>query len=270
MNARTRPMDELFLRDRIAVQTNDFAPDRETLIFLHGLAGSSSAWEEYIPLFERDFNLVFLDLRGHGKSRRYRDSSEYQISRFAQDLEAIFSDLGITEAILIAHSFGCLVAMDYIARHPEKIRKVVFISARFDTRNRLLFHFTSLVHRLLSPLDSRFPPQCARLDYRNYPRKTNYNPRRIYHDIRNTGLAAFLHCSRQALGVDYSREAAELRCPVLFIHGDRDRVFPVRHARKNQRRLQQSRLEIVPGASHVIVLSHVEVLCEKIRDFVHE
>jgi pimeloyl-ACP methyl ester carboxylesterase len=265
------PVNELLLRERIALQKNEFAPGRDTLVFIHGLAGSSSAWADYVLPFDRDFNLVFPDLRGHGKSRRYRDFSDYRLSLFSKDLEAMFSDLEISEPTLIAHSFGALVAMDYIMRHTRKIRKAVFISARFNPGNRLFFHLASLVDSMLTPVYPLLPPPgFRRLDYKNFPRQTDFDPQRLHHDIVNTGFPVFVHCSRQILSSDYEKAAAEMDFPVLLIHGDRDRVFSVRQALENRRKLRNTRLEIVPGANHVVVLTHAQWLCEKIRNFVDE
>jgi pimeloyl-ACP methyl ester carboxylesterase len=268
-------MDEVFLQNGIALRKNEFAPGRETLVFLHGLAGSSSAWDDYVRPLTQAFNLVFPDLRGHGKSRRYPHRADYRFSFFVRDLEMIFSHLDLSEAILVAHSFGCLVAVNYMRRHPGKIKKAVLISARVDAGNRFFFGLASLLDRLLSPLYPHLPHRTpSRLDYKHFPRKTDFNPRRLYHDTLNTGIASFIHCSREALRPNDQAAMTPITCPVLFLHGDRDRIFPVRQAWQNRQDLSQilpnARLEIIPGANHVVVLTHADVLCEKIRAFVHE
>jgi pimeloyl-ACP methyl ester carboxylesterase len=263
-------MDELLLQNGIALRKNEFAPGRDTLVFLHGLAGSSSAWDDYVGPFTQAFNLVFPDLRGHGKSRRYPDRSDYHLSLFANDLETVLSCLELSEAILVAHSFGCLVAVNHMMRYPGKIKKAILISARVDPGNQLFFGLVSLLERVLSPLYPYLPQGIpSRLDYKKFPCNTDFNPRRLYHDILNAGVSSFIRCSREALRPNGELASARIACPVLFLHGDRDHIFPVRHARENQQNLPNSRVEIIRNANHVVVLTHADLLCEKIRDFIH-
>lgn len=263
-------MQEVLVRQKIALQKNEFKAGRETLIFIHGLAGSSSAWSDHVDGFSGQFNLVLLDLRGHGKSHRYLEFSDYQPSRFSEDIDAVFSELSISNATLVSHSFGCLVALEYVAKRPDRIKKAVFISPRFSAPNRALLLASwaaSVPMRFIGTLFSGSPIP-RRLDYKNFPRNTDFNPRRMCSDIANTGLRTYLHCIRHALRVNHERKAGLVECPVLLVHGDADRVFPFKHALHAQRVIPHARLVCVPKANHVVVLTHVDLLHAEIENFV--
>jgi pimeloyl-ACP methyl ester carboxylesterase len=98
-------MEELFLQDgKICVRKNEFLPDRATLVFIHGVSGNLGAWAPYEEAFQNTHNVLFYDLRGHGKSYRYPREDDYAISSFADDLEYIITFFGLQNVVLVAHS----------------------------------------------------------------------------------------------------------------------------------------------------------------------
>lgn len=263
-------MQEVKIQQTISLLKNEFQAGRETLIFIHGLAGSSSAWADHVERFTRDFNLILLDLRGHGKSHRYQNFSDYQPSHFSEDMDAVFAELSISNATLVSHSFGCLMAMAYVTTRPDRIKRAVFISPRFNTQSRV-FRFALSATDWLTRFAGQFLPGApvpVRLDYKDFPRNTDFNPKRMYSDIANTGLRTYIHCLRHALRVDYERIAGQVDCPVLLIHGDADRVFPFRHALRALKQIPHARLIRVPHANHVVVLTHVDLLHREIEKFI--
>jgi len=86
-------MQEYIWEDRIYYETNEFKPDRLTLVFVHGVSGSSSAWLPYEKIFENKYNILTYDIRGHGKSKKYPNYSDYEIKNFAEDLHDLISFL---------------------------------------------------------------------------------------------------------------------------------------------------------------------------------
>ena len=104
-------MKEHFLFERgIYYRTNDFRSNRQTLVFIHGLTGSSSAWLEYEKRFQADFNILTFDLRGHGKSNKPKRYQDYEIRDFVQDIDELVKHLRIEKFTMISHSFGVVIA----------------------------------------------------------------------------------------------------------------------------------------------------------------
>src|SRR5579859_2075215 len=99
-------MKEDYLSERgIYYRTNDFKGGRPTLVFVHGLLGSSSAWAPYEKLLQGNYNILTFDLRGHGKSVRPLKYREYEVRYFVKDIAALLEHLHITECVLVSHSF---------------------------------------------------------------------------------------------------------------------------------------------------------------------
>ncbi|KAJ5679480.1 hypothetical protein N7462_007724 [Penicillium macrosclerotiorum] len=101
------------------------------IVFIHGLGSSS---EFFTPLINAlDLNtshrLYLIDLEGHGLSPT-SPLSNITIESLANDLNGIFEkeDLSFASQVtVVAHSMGCLVALDFAIKHPEKAKKIVLL-----------------------------------------------------------------------------------------------------------------------------------------------
>jgi len=185
-------------------RTNTFAPGRPTLVFVHGLSGSSSTWLVHEAMFESRFNLLSYDLRGHGKSRRYPRYRDYEIPRFADDLKALLDHLAIDQCVLISHSYAVLIALEFLRVHQARVEGAVFLSGAYAIGRSLP---AKVLTGLLSPIVLQdalpFHPGPGRhIDYAQYPDSGDWNMRRIVADARNTTWRAWLCCTKQAFAAD--------------------------------------------------------------------
>ena len=74
--------------------------------------------------FSDDSRVLAIDLRGHGQSDR--PHTQYDMPSVQADLAAALKVLGVTEKIiLVGHSFGGAIAMEYAAAHPERTRALI-------------------------------------------------------------------------------------------------------------------------------------------------
>src|SRR5437773_1863072 len=100
-------MHDYFLESRgIAYRTNHLNPRRPTLLFVHGLSGSSAAWQPYEEHFAQTHNVITFDLRGHGFSLRPQTPDEYAMKYFVEDIRSLLMNLGIGRCTLVSHSYG--------------------------------------------------------------------------------------------------------------------------------------------------------------------
>lgn len=100
---------------------------KQTLLFVHGYAGVLESWEYQLNYFARNYRVVALDLRGHGQSDA--PYTNYTMDEMVSDLQAVVEDLEFPEKfILIAHSFGGSIAVEYANAHPERLEKLVLIA----------------------------------------------------------------------------------------------------------------------------------------------
>ncbi len=94
------------------------------LIILHGFLGSLDNWRSVSRRFATFYQVFAVDLRNHGRSP-HDDTFNYRV--MAEDLGEFTARHRIPSAHLLGHSMGGKVAMEFAARHPEKITKLVVI-----------------------------------------------------------------------------------------------------------------------------------------------
>lgn len=72
--------------------------------------------------------LIMMDQRGTGRSATPEDAASYRCDRLVDDVEALRQHLDLDQLDLLAHSAGANLAALYVARHPERVRKLVLIT----------------------------------------------------------------------------------------------------------------------------------------------
>jgi non-heme chloroperoxidase len=88
------------------------------LVFVHGAWSSGDAWDPQVARFVDDYQVVRMDVRGHGRTGPTAPR-QYSIELFADDLEALLSHLDIEEPVLCGLSMGNIIVQEYLHRHPD-------------------------------------------------------------------------------------------------------------------------------------------------------
>lgn len=266
-------MQEHFWEEKgIYYRTNIFKEKRGTLVFVHGVSGSSAAWKKHEDKFKGEYNILTYDIRGHGKSFKYDKYEDYEIKKFVNDLENLVNYLKIDKFVLIPNSFGSLLALDYALTHQERLLAIIFLSINVDVRNNWLkFVLGKPVLKLAKYIDDKMHyPISTHLDYSRYSNTHDWTPSIIIANVKNTGISNYLYCSKQACGYDRRKEIEELKVPVLLIHGKKDTIFPVKNSIEVAKKLKNSKLVLLENADHIIVLNHFEKISKVIDDFLKE
>ncbi len=104
----------------------------KSLILLHGFLHSSAMWEDYSKEWQKEFQIVSIDLPGHGKSGIVKDIS---IAEMAEIVNLILEKLSIKTCTIIGHSMGGYTALAFAELFPNKLNKLILLhsSAYADT-----------------------------------------------------------------------------------------------------------------------------------------
>ncbi len=264
-------MNEGYFEDRgLYYRTNNFVPGRPTLVFMHGLSGSSSAWLRHEKLFEHTHNILSFDLRGHGRSRKHPHYEDYTIPKFADDLFQLVLHLKIDQFALITHSFGCLIALEFLAKHQDRVTSALLLSPNFAVGKRVFekivrpfFAITKIFNIFPIP-----PKPGTHVDYTRHEEANDWNIPMTYDDVRNTSLRVYLYASRQAFAVDYHDLLPLIHIPVVLVHGKNDSIFPIAHSRIMNEKMKNSKFILLDGADHIIVVNHFDKISKILEDFV--
>ncbi len=107
----------------VTVKGQGTGPEYWPCLYLHGGPGSGSYWMAKFSgeMLEWHFRTVYLDQRGVARSTSPADGN-YSMDRMVADFEEVRVALGIERWLTLGHSFGGILQMGYVLRHPEAIR----------------------------------------------------------------------------------------------------------------------------------------------------
>ena len=248
-------MTESIFDNKIYYRTNDFDANRLTLVFVHGVCGSSSAWWEFEKQLTNDYNLVAIDIRGHGKSKRFEEYEDYKIENFSNDVFELVNFLGIKKFIIISHSFGTFISLDFIEKYSEYLKAAIFLSPNFNAgampEAKIAKPFLSLLAKIKFPISKT--KERKHIDYlKDYPNSGDFNIRRTYADVSNTSLRTYLYCMNQIYSFNGENVLGKINFPVLIIHGKEDSIFPIKYGEEMASKIQNSKMVKLDNVCHEI------------------
>lgn len=262
-------MQEGYLNNGVYYRHNEIKSGRRTLVFVHGLSGCCSAWFPYEDRFGPNYNLLSFDLRGHGKSVKKDKFDYYSLENIADDIDELARMLGLNKFVLIGHSFGALLALDFDKKFEGRAAGLVLLAPDYrisqTLRAKIGRPFLGLAKILkFKPFKERIG---IHIDYSCFPNTGDWDLRRIYTDIKNTSLRVYCYCLWQADKFDGDRMISDINLPVLIVHGKRDTIFPCSDSARMVKKIPGAELKILPGANHILVMNNCKEVGDEIEKF---
>ncbi|MBT5773750.1 MAG: alpha/beta fold hydrolase, partial [Dehalococcoidia bacterium] len=89
------------------------------VVLLHGFTGSTTTWGSLTELLTPEFEVIAIDIVGHGESDAPTEVDRYRMERCTDDLVAVLAKLGHERATWLGYSMGARTALQLAVRHPE-------------------------------------------------------------------------------------------------------------------------------------------------------
>lgn len=114
----------------------------EWVTFIHGAGGSSTIWYKQLRDFKKHFNVLLIDLRGHGRSKNivYTNLKQYTFKVIGDEIVEVLDHLKIEKTHFIGISLGTIIIRDIIEREPERAGKLILGGAvmKLNLRGQIL------------------------------------------------------------------------------------------------------------------------------------
>jgi len=125
--------------------TYKHAENPDWVTFVHGAGGSSSIWHKQLKEFRKHFNVLLLDLRGHGNSKpKLKDAfnEKYTFDSITDDIVEVINHERIEKSHFIGISLGTILIRNLAERYPEKVSSMVMGGAtmKLNFRSQLLMN----------------------------------------------------------------------------------------------------------------------------------
>lgn len=233
------------------------------IVFLHGFTGSSATWKPIVAQLNGIFKTVTVDLIGHGKTAVPTNPSRYSMEEQIADLEALFSELKLTQITLVGYSMGGRIALSYAEKYPERITSLILessspgIQSESDRADRKKMD-AQLAERILNGGIPSFVEFWENIPLFNSQKLL---PEEIQHAVREERLSqSATGLANSLLGIGTGSQSSNwnklhtLTMPVLLITGKADTKF-VEIAQEMMKFLPNANHRIIKDAGHAI---HVE------------
>lgn len=228
--------------------------DKDWVVFVHGAGGSSSIWFNQIRDFEKHFNVLMVDLRGHGKSKdllqKYYEEN-YSFEFISKDVLNVLDHLGIQKAHFIGVSLGTIIIRTIGEIAPERVKSAVLCGAitRLNIRSRILVFIGHLFKRVI--------PYMWLYKFFAWiimPRKRHAKSRNLFiREAKKLYQKEFLRWFKLTNEVNpllrYFKEK-EVSAPMLYVMGSEDHMFlpPVKQIVKKH---TNASLQVIENCGHV-------------------
>jgi pimeloyl-ACP methyl ester carboxylesterase len=249
------------------------------IVFVHGLGGSWTNFLEQLPEFARDHRVLTLDLPGFGASP-LPEGEDVSIPAQADVVAAVMAERGIEEATVVGNSMGGFIAAEMALRHPERLERLVLISAAGISSERLKIEPLAVGFRMTAGIAAWVGTHSHELTRRPRARKflvgqvvrhpNRLEPPLVAEMVRGSGTPGFTDALVSLCGYPIEHRLEDVRAPTLVIWGEKDRIVPPKDAPRFEAAIPGARLVRFADTGHMPQVERPEAFNELLRDFLRE
>lgn len=239
------------------VNDDGFSEDRKSLVFVHGSGCDHTLWENQYQELEVDYNIVAVDLPGHGQSE---GKGEQEVGLYVEWVKKIVEGLGLQRPVIIGHSLGAAISLTFAIKYGEvlsgivpvgggvkmPVNKMILDGIRNNTASTL-----SLVAKFSVIKENREKFLSSLIEG-----ISKVSPDVIYGD--------FLSCDR----LDITDEISHIKVPTLLICGEDDKMTPPSLSRFMSDQIEGAELALIEDAGHFVMWENVETFNRTLKNFI--
>ena len=220
---------------------------------VHGVGANLQSWDEVALRLEAHFTVVRMDLRGHGRSGAIAGACT--LDDLAADVRHVWDDLGLARSHLAGFSLGGLIAQSLALSDAVRIGRLAILSA---VAGRTEAERAKVVGRLKLLAEGGIAAVSAAAEERWFtPEFRATHPERVKQrmaELMANDPVSYAAAYTVFATSDLAHRLAEIRHPTLVATGENDVGSNTRMARMMHDRIAGSRLVILPGLRHSVLV----------------
>ncbi|WP_208022814.1 alpha/beta fold hydrolase [Flavobacterium jejuense] len=249
-------------------------PEKQWVTFVHGAGGSSSIWFKQIRAFQKHFNVLLLDLRGHGNSNQQIKTAfkqKYTFKSIATDVIEVINHLQIESSHFVGISLGSIIIRQLAEMHPEKVKSMILGGAilKMNFRSQILMRLGNLFKYVLPYL----------ILYKFFafvimPKKNHKKSRLLFiNEAKKLYQKEFIKWFKLTAEINpilrWFRQV-ELEIPTLYVMGEEDYMFLPAVREVVKRHVKTAELFVVENCGHVVNVEQPMIFNETVVNYLKE
>ena len=227
---------------------------------MHGSGLTHIVWSLHEQFYAtQGYNVLSVDLPGHGNSEGPSLKSIEEISDW---IKSLMNALDINKLIIIGHSQGSLVAIDFAARYPNLINGLVLVAGSYKMPvNQDLINYAEAGDEKAVLLMMKWGYEGSKAFIGGNPVKKIINSSREIREV----LAVDLNACNNYKGGKESLE--KINCPTLCIFGDLDKMVPLEVGNKMASMIKNSKKKVISNCGHMIIFEKALEMRKIVKEF---
>jgi pimeloyl-ACP methyl ester carboxylesterase len=237
------------------------------ITFIHGAGGNSSIWFNQVRFFKAYFNVLLIDLRGHGKSEVSPKGTEYTFEIIIDDILNILDHNKIEKSHFVGISLGSILIQKMIQLHSNRVEKIGLGGAilNLNLQSRFLMFMGKLTQSIFP-----FIWIYTFFAYVIMPYKAHRKSRALFikeaKKISHAEFRRWYKLTATILPVLAKIRAKQLKPPTLYIMGIQDYMF-LPFVKKIIMIHQNATMIILPGSGHVVNIDQSDLFNDNLLNF---
>lgn len=249
------------------------AQSRPWVTFVHGAGGSSSIWFKQIRDFRKSYNVLLLDLRGHGDSKPSLKSAfkhSYTFTGLAEDILEVLDHLKIEKSHFVGISLGTILIRQLAEMYPNRVQSMILGGAilKMNFRSQILMRLGNTFKYVLPYL----------VLYRFFafvimPKKNHRQSRSLFiNEAKKLYQKEFIKWFKLTAEINpvlkWFRQV-ELNIPTLYVMGEEDYMFLPSVRKVVENHYKSSQLCVIENCGHVVNVEQPSVFNTAVLSFLH-
>ena len=231
----------------------DGSKDCPTITFIHGQAFNIESWARQIDAFKDQFQILRIDLRGHGLTEVGGLGKELRMLNMAEDIVAVWDYLEIKRSHYVGKSLGGMIGFDLALHNADRLNSLTLVATQgkmpcgsLDRMRRNAEDYRK------SPLKMKFA--AGRLLSRYLPESYKKNDpagyRLLEESIIKMTVDAYALISEAINAMDYDNHLKDINLPTLVIAGELDVPTPPSRMEIYREKIRGAKWGVISGAAH--------------------
>ncbi len=199
---------------------------KKWITFIHGAGGSSSIWFNQVRFFKSYFNVLLIDLRGHGRSAASPEGTQYTFEKMIEDLIQVLDHNKINKSHFVGISLGSILIQKMLFKYQSRVEKIGLGGAilNLNFQSRVLMFFGNLTQSILPFIWIYTFFAYVIMPYRNH-RKSRALFIREAKKLSQNEFKRWYKLTKKILPLLEKIRSYKVKTPVLYIMGKEDYMF---------------------------------------------